>query len=225
MKNTTLIFIAIFTCCGFFGSENALAQTNDVPDPTLIKPPHVILQVGVGSQWLGGDNWRSTVFSIEHPVGPYQHLGIGANFLLPTYSGSQVYSYYAFDRQLTKGSYEIGLFYKVFLHGRLTGRRSPLYVAPEIKFGRRNFIQKYYNDVFPLPSTPSEQHYWESTTKFSLRVGAQYKIGPAILEVALPIAIERARTSRPSSLYLNYDSTPLSTHLLLLPSLQFGIAF
>ncbi|MEI6408137.1 MAG: hypothetical protein WCR52_02030 [Bacteroidota bacterium] len=225
MKNTILIFIAIFTCGGFFGPVNALAQNGDVPDPTLVKPPHIIFQVGVSSQWLGGNNWRSTVFSIEHPFGLYEHLGVDANFILPNYTDNQYYSYYSFDRQLSKGSYEVGLFYKIFLHGRLTGRKSNLYVAPELKFGRRNFKQKYYNDVYPLPNTPSEIHFHENTTKFVFRVGAQYKIGPAILEIALPIAIEKFKTINPATVYNSYNYNGTNTHLLLLPCLQLGIAF
>jgi hypothetical protein len=223
MKITTFLPIAFIAFCGLFLPDTTLAQSGDVPDPTLIKPPHVILQTGISSQWLGGENWRSTLISIEHPFGPYQHLGVEVNFLFPDYTTTQSI-YYSYERHLEKGSYDAGLFYKIFLHGRLTGRKSNLYVAPEIKFGRRKFRQTYYNDVFPLPSPPPEYHYWESTTKFALRIGAQYHIGPAILEIALPIAIERFKTVNQPNNYNNYNDPPSATRLLLLPCLQFGIA-
>ena len=60
------------------------------------------------------------------------------------------------EQNLHPGSYEIGLFSKFFMHGRLSGRRSHLYFGPQLRFRVRRLISNEQNEQ-PYYGF----HYWQ----------------------------------------------------------------
>lgn len=211
MFRNLLPMLLLTSLCG--GSILLSAQTvaNDLPDPALEKQPEIILLSGIS--WEGSDNLYRTFFlSAERPFGVYHHAGLLFSSYLPRRNN---YSYYN-DPNLEKGGYEVGLFSKFFLHGRLTGRRSHLYYGPQMRFGQRRIT---YYDGYTNNGTTF--NYRVSTTKFLFCLGGQYRLGHAALEWSLPIGLEYARTSAIGSIADSF----VDTHLSTLPSISLGFRF
>ena len=206
MPKYRLPILLLTFLCG--GSILLSAQTAaiDLPDPALEKQPEIILLSGIS--WEGSDNvYRTFFLSAERPWGPYHHAGLLYSTYLPRNNN------YYFNRNLEKGGYEVGLFSKFFLHGRLTGRRSHLYFGPQMRFGQRRM--SYYDGYTNNGTT---YKYKVNTTKLLFCLGGQYHLGHAALEWSLPIGLEYARTSAIGYIADSFANTQLST----LPSISLG---
>lgn len=186
--------------------------TQDIRDPLDVPPPHVILQTGIGFQWFG-ESYKLYTLSAERPFGHFWRVGIQGTFYLQNNP-----DYFYSSREFLGGS-EFGAYAKYFLHGRFSGRKSGLFLGPELRFGARKF-QISLDNVFPPPPMPNYQAYKERVSKIMLRWGVQWQFGHATLELAAPFGVE---IYRPTDLIgLGYSS---DTQFVLLPTLQLGVAF
>lgn len=190
-------------------------QAQDIPDPSAQKPYKVVVQTGIALQWFD-EQFKSFMLSAERPLNLYNHVGLQANFFFP--NGKDYYY-----RTITGDSWEVGVFSKTFFHGRLTGRRSNVYVGPDIRFGKRIYLDNYYSGFENVVTERTA-----STFKFMARIGWQYHWGPAVLEIALPIGIENEDFKddpyqSPSGPYYYYGYLEDAKWFVILPSLSLGI--
>ncbi|MBC7775597.1 MAG: hypothetical protein H7246_09175 [Phycisphaerae bacterium] len=186
--------------------------SQDLKDPLDMPPPHVIVQTGIGLQWFG-ETYKLYTLSAEKPFGHFWHLGLQGTFYL---KNDPDYFYYS-SRFLD--GFEMGGFAKYFLHGRFSGRKSGLYLGPELRFGARKF-QISFDNFFPPPPQPNYQTYKERVTKIMLRWGIQWQFGHATLEVAAPFGAEFYKPSELIGVGYSKD-----VQFVMLPTLQLGVAF
>jgi len=184
----------------------------DIKDPLDAPPPRIVVQTGIGMQWFG-ETYKLFTLTAERPLGHYWHLGVQGTFYL---SSDPDYYYYSSE---FLGGYEMGGFAKYFLHGRFSGRKSGLYLGPELRMGERKF-QVSLDNFFPPPPKPNYQSYKERTTKILLRWGMQWQFGHATLELAVPFGAEIYSPTELTGLGYSND-----TQFVMLPTLQFGVAF
>ncbi|MFN0214985.1 MAG: hypothetical protein ACKVT2_12080 [Saprospiraceae bacterium] len=192
--------------------NSVLVFSQNRNDPPEIAAPRVIVQTGIGAQWLG-QGYKFYILSVERPLNPYWYLGLQGNFYLPNQPD---YLYY-FSEFL--GGFEGGFHVRYFFHGRFSGRKSGLFLGPDIRFGSRQF-QISLDNVFPPPPMPNYQKYKERTTKLMLRWGMQWEFGRATLELSVPFGIE---VNKPTP----FNSAELDprTRVVLIPTMQLGMAF
>ncbi len=195
-------------------SPNLSCLAQDLNDLLEKQSPKVILLTGVQIQWFG-ETYKLYNLSIEHPISKYWHLGLQGTFYLKNNP-----EYYYYSGELL-GGFEMVGHAKHFLHGRFSGRKSGLYLGPEIRFGKRNFQRVEDNFFFPPPPVPNFQSYSERVTKILVRWGVQWQFGHATLELAAPFGVEFYSPTT-EVLGLGYSN---ESQFVLLPSLQFGLAF
>ena len=200
------------------------AQMPELIDPTTLPQPKLIALAGLLTQWME-PSFKAASFALERPVNIYHHVGIQANVFVPGFVQNNYFSF-SFPgsggvRQglaLEPGSFEVGVYYKNFFHGRFTGRKSSLYFGPDLRFGWRNYTDDY---VFNGVRTPFKGR----TTKYLARLGAQHSFGNALIEVTLPIGIEHEKNTRivtdtdPFNYY--YDDLN-GRRFVMLPSISLG---
>ncbi|MEO6758514.1 MAG: hypothetical protein ABIO24_03600, partial [Saprospiraceae bacterium] len=127
-----LFRILLFFLAGWPGAcLYAQLAAIDLPDPALTPQPAMILLGGLSPE-VGGEHYRTVFLSTEHPFNPYHHIGLQYTYFLP--KPANTYG----NRSLEKGGYDLGLYSKFFLHGRLSGRISNLYLSPQLRIGRKN---------------------------------------------------------------------------------------
>lgn len=197
MKRSLLLFFCLLLLR--LSAQNAA----DIPDPSLRKPYTLVVQTGIALQWFDVQ-YKAFTLAVERPLNLYNHFGIQANFFFPSGEG-----YY---RDITGRSWEAGVFSKTFFHGRLTGRRSNAYFGPDMRLGRRIYI-----DQEPFSGVNIER---EATVyKFLARIGWQYHMGPAVMEIALPLGWEQEKFKESSGYYSD------TSWFIVAPSLSLGIGF
>lgn len=174
--------------------------------------PKVIVQTGIGFQWFG-ENYKLYHLSAEMPYTRYWHIGVQSSWYL-----KEQPNYYYYSEFL--GGYELGAYSKYFLHGRFSGRKSGLFLGPEFRYGVRKF-RTVLDNFFPLPPEPNYQYYEERVSKIMLRWGIQWQFKHAVLELSAPLGAEFYRPSD-DAIGLGYSS---DFQFVMLPSLQFGVAF
>jgi len=207
-------------CAALLFTAFGRLQAQDIPDPDAVPQPKVIALAGLTTQWFD-PRFKGSSFALERPVNRYYHVGIQANFFSPgLLNNNGFFSGSAQGISLDPGTFEVGLYYKCFFHGRLSGRKSNIYLGPDIRFG----IRKYRDDyIFSGVQTPFKGR----TTKYLVRLGMQWKIGNAILEVNLPMGVEAEKTDqeRPSNDPFGYYYTDLNgSRFVMLPSFSLGYA-
>lgn len=195
--------------CFFWGSTLTCLAQEDAHEK---RPPFIIVQTGIGMQWFG-ESYKVFMLSAERPLGAYWHVGMqGTRFL----NRESEYYYYYGD---LVGGFEFSVYAKYFLHGRLSGRKSGLYLGPEFRAGSRRF--QIVQDIFFPPSpTPNYIKHKEKLTKLMLRWGMQWQFGHATLELAVPFGVEFFTPKANTSLGYGNDN-----QFVMLPTLQLGVAF
>lgn len=192
-----------------FGTCSLSAQV--AADPTLPKPYRLVVQNGIALQWFD-TQFKSFMVSVERPLNLYNHFGFQANFFFPNDQSGYYY------RSISGQTWELGVFTKCFFHGRLTGRRSKAYLGPDMRVGVRRYIA--YD-----PFDGSEIERKSSTVKLMTRMGWQYHLGPAVLEIALPIGFEVEKFSNDRRYATFYYETGDNTWFVAAPSVSLGIGF
>ncbi|HMX41727.1 MAG TPA: hypothetical protein PKD78_15420 [Saprospiraceae bacterium] len=225
MMTLRLLFCLLWVC-------PAAAQVADFPPAPYTPPtaepidhlsqpmPRLILQVGLANQWI--DPSFHTVFSsVEWAAKRYHHVGLQYVMYVPAYLSSSYTNFLtgAVRQGLTvePGSFEVSFFSKHFFHGRFTGRKSSIYIGPELRFGQRKYTEDY---IFDGVRTPFQGR----TVKVLTRLGMQRRIGNAVLELALPMGIEREKNDRPSTQSYIYQDLN-GRRLVLLPTISLGYSF
>lgn len=179
------------------------ANAQEMEDPALVKPYHAVVQTGVALEWFD-KQFKSFTLSVERPLNLYNHIGAQVNLFFP----ADPFEY----RSISDDSYEVALFAKCFFHGRLTGRRSKTYIGPDLRLCRR-----FYNNP-PFFGDPTV-HTKATAFKFMVRFGWQYHLGPAVLELSLPIGVEKERLEQ-STFFLG-DIT--NKWFIIAPGISLGI--
>lgn len=199
-------------------------QTVEIIDPASLPQPKLIALGGFVTQWVS-PRFMAASFALERPVNRYHHFGIQANTFIPGFLQG---SYYTFTfpgtgstRQglaLERGSFEVGVYYKSFFHGRLTGRKSSIYIGPDLRFGWR-----YYTDDYIFNGVRTS--FKGRTTKYLARLGIQQAVGKALIEVTLPLGIEHENNTRKSDVndpFNGYFDDLNGRRFVMLPSLSLG---
>jgi hypothetical protein len=196
-----LLLLAGFPCSG--------QNQTDAPLP----PPFMIVQTGIGFQ-LFEDGFKMSTLSVEWPVGHYCNLGLQGNFFHRNNDQEVYFDPYGYEEFLS--SQEYGLSAEYFLHGRLSGRKSGLYLGVQMMFGSRKY---QYNQSFVFPPQPDFVQYKIATTKAMFKWGMQWRFGKfASLEFSSPFGIEFSKPSDPVS---SFDD---DSRFIIMPQLQLGIA-
>lgn len=183
-------------------------EAQDIEDPSARKPYQVVVQTGIALQWFD-EQFKCFTLSAERPLNLYNHVGMQANFFFP----NDNYDY----RDITGKTYEVGVFAKCFLHGRLTGRRSKTYIGPDMRWGSRVYKSTSFDNQ------PIEVK--ASTFKFMSRIGWQYHFGPAVLELALPFGFEKENFKDEYASNSSYFSFYDSSWFVAAPLFSLGIGF
>lgn len=178
-----------------------------------LPPPNLIVQMGVGFH-LFENGYKITNFSIERPIGTFWNLGLQGHFFHKNSESGYYFDPYAYLEYL--GGREFGLSAEYFLQGRLSGRRSGIYLGMQIMAGQRWY---QYNQDFSFPPRPMYKRYNLNTTKFLFRWGMQWRLGKyASLEFSSPFGMEFTKPSEVTG-YAEEE-----TGFVILPMLQLGIA-
>lgn len=201
-------------------------KTVEVVDPASVPQPKLIVLGGLFTQWFS-PRMKAASFMLERPVNIYHHVGIQGNIFAPAFM-ENTYYFFGFPggstpRQglaLESGSFEVGVYYKSFFHGRLSGRKSSIYIGPDLRFGWRKYTDDY---LFNGVRTP----FKGQTVKYLVRLGIQQPIGSALLEVSLPMGIEQENNTRKA-----ISNDPFGTNFqdlngrrfVMLPSISLGYA-
>ena len=203
-----LLRILFFSLASGSTLLSAQVASIDLPDPALERQSSLIVLGGIAPA-ASDETYRTFFLSTEYPFGAYHHAGVLYSIYLPDNGSGYAH------QDLQKGSYELGIFSKFFMHGRLSGRRSNLFFGPQLRFGLRKKIYTEGN-----ASNAVTYNYRVSTSKFLFCLGGQHQLGHGVFEWSLPIGFEYARTStnRPS------DYSGLSaTRLCVMPAIALGI--
>lgn len=210
MPNGLLCTLLLALASGSSALLSAQEKTIDLPDPAAAPQPRLIVLSGIAAE--GSTSVFQTFFLLaERPCGPYRHLGLQYT----TYLSDSNYGFY---NNLRKGSYELGVFSKFFLHGRLSGRRSHLYYGPQLRFGVRKLI--YSNNY---PSNGSLYNYRTNTAKVLFCIGGQYTLGRAVFEWSLPLGVEYTRSNLSANLDpYGYYGIRNGRHFTTLPGVALG---
>lgn len=194
-------------CCLLFLAH---LKAQDIEDPSLRKPYHLVVQTGIALQWFD-TQFKCFTLSMERPLNLYNHFGVQANFFFPNDNG-----YYY--RTITGKTWEAGVFAKCFFHGRLTGRRSKSYIGPDMRVG-----QRIYRDFATIDGQIREVK--AGTVKMMARVGWQYHLGPAVFEIALPIGFEVEKFKDLTYSSFSYSEFADRSWFVAAPALSLGIGF
>ncbi len=213
MKHKFAPLLLTLTLCFFGRSSQLVAQIAQIYDYELEQRDHWIILVGVGEQINFADfiPIKSLAISAEHKVLPFSYLGLSYNTIFPTF-GRQ-------DLEIGKGSYEIGITGKHFLHGRLTGRRSNYFVGFEVRKGIR-FVNE---TLFYFPIVYTEKSTYK-TNKFLVKFGLEWHIKSWVFQCTLPFGIESAKY-RVNDLDPGTTPTITDTNFTIAPGILMGFTF
>lgn len=217
MFNTSLRLLLLLLVSASMNAQDV----SDIPDPAAAPQPQVILLTGLTTQWAE-PTFKAASFGVERPINIYYHLGFQANVYIPGFM-QDIYYFGGFGTEqfkgtaLEPGSFELALYYKCFFHGRLSGRKSAIYIAPDVRFGVRRYSDDYN-------TTRTRTFYRGLTSKLLLRLGSQYRIGKAVIEVNLPIGLESESNNRIDNGNIGYYSDFSDRRFVVLPSVSLGYA-
>lgn len=184
-------------------SSNLNAQLTD--DPSAVKPYRAVLLTGIELHEFD-KQFKAFSLALERPLNLYTHIGVQGNIFF----GDGPFEY----RSIKNNSFEAGIYAKCFFHGRFTGRRSKTYLGPDFRYGKRTYNPSVLSSFDPLERTAT-------TLKLMLRIGWQYHLGPAILEISLPIGYEKERF-RGSDIFFAETS---NNWFVAAPGFSLGIGF
>ncbi|HAD11961.1 MAG TPA: hypothetical protein DCF33_05930 [Saprospirales bacterium] len=200
MKSTLILLLSLL-----FLSGRVIAQDTDQEK----EKPFLVILTGIGVQWFDVGR-KLTSLSIERPLNANVHFGLQGSYYFPKSA-----DYYGF--LMHDNGFEAGLYLKYFLHGRFSGRKSGLYLGPEIRFGKQKF--RYVNDIFfPLPPSPDMIQGSSTDFKLAFRWGIQRQIGHAVLELACPIGVAFVQSDYEQA----YEN---GGKFIMMPLFQLGYAF
>ena len=177
-----------------------------------LEKPFIIAQAGMGYHMLS-DAGRVCLINLEHPFSPTIHAGLSANFYLGRTRGNYYYyyggSYLYYASDVYHAGREFGAYIKFFLHGRFSGRKSGIFLGPELRAGKRRVTDFLYFNYLDPANPPVK------TAKILLLAGRQWRFRHAVLELGCPAGFERQF----SKIY--YGS---NFKVIFMPYLQLGIA-
>jgi hypothetical protein len=210
IRKSLLLGISIVV---FFLTKAQAQQSLEIIDPDDLPLPKLILNTGLSYQWIN-PAFRTFYMSAEAPFrSRYNHLGIQANIY---YKGEFSACCDPQKPSINRPSWEIGVFYKLFMHGRLSGRKSSFYYGPDIRYGWRDYEGQ-------LNFTNVVEQFSSNTTKFLFRLGLQHTMGNAVVELNFPIGIERENlnTTVPSAIRDTFEAV----RVVMLPTFGLGYSF
>jgi hypothetical protein len=184
--------------------SNASAQSSD-------KRPSAnwVVLAGLGYEWFFEEH-RNQYLAVEKITADFWHLGIqGAR--TETFKEKREYS-------SVSSSWEVGLYAKHFLRGRLSGRKSSLYIGPEFAFGQTVY-EIPETLVFPSPPNVPLVYVPLNFQKYMLRWGVQWRLKRAVLEFSSPMGIKSSKSKNIS--YRDQDDSSF----VIQPTIWMGFAF
>jgi hypothetical protein len=164
---------------------------------------------GLGFEWFFEEH-RNQYLAVEKITADFWHLGIqGAR--TETFKEQSDYS-------RANSSWEVGLYAKYFLSGRLSGRKSSLYFGSGFAFGQTVYgIPE--TSVFPPPPNMPLLYLPVNIQKYMLLWGVQWRLKRAVLEFSSPMGIKSSKSKN-----INYwDQNDNS--FVIQPTIWMGFAF
>ena len=210
MKRKISLFCLLFTCVTVVFSQ----------EQVLKKRPTITVTNGLGAYWIAG-GFRTWIGSVEVQASEFTQVGLQYNHYFAG-DGYDYYDYY--NGRLAKGSYQAGFYLKYFLHGRFTGRKSGLYMGPELRFGAFKHERSYYTTA----PTYELRTRIESvqTTVLLLRIGKQWMFGKNIvLDINTPFGMDRRKQPQYSTDGENIIGYFRDNVFVLAPSIMLGFSF
>lgn len=206
-----LIFLSIASC--------AMAQrTKKLMDDSEISPGKWLLFTGMNTQ-LGEIRIPTVFFGVDLPVGPYKSIGLQ----LGTLMRSDLNRFQ--EIAIRPGSFEIAGCLKFFLHGKLSGHRSGVYLGPDFRVSRRNYVFSATDFNFPPnPNRPTFQTKG-ATLRALLNSGWQFRHNQVLVETSLPIGIEMNTTNLPFVQGQFFYDQYAGRKLVILPTISIGYVF
>ncbi len=184
------------------------------------KEPKIIVAADFGLQWFNILT-RFSSFKIEYAGSPYRHLCLHFSRILSGSSDEFNYNF-GYNQLAHNGSFEIGLASKYFPHGRFTGRKSGFYVAPDVRFGVRNFVNYEYDFQ---TGTNIEYSFRHITSKLLFAWGVQWQFGKRVVfDLGAPIGVEYYQVKDERYPY-NNTSIFSNRNIVMLPAVMMGYAF
>ncbi len=201
-------------CAFVFSTAKAQAQqTLEIIDPDDLPLPKLILNSGLSYQWVD-PAFRTFYLSAEAPYrSRYNHIGVQANIY---YKGEFNFCCGPQQSSVVRPSWELGAFYKLFMHGRLSGRKSSFYYGPDIRYGWRNYEGE-------LTFSRVLEPFSSNVTKFLFRLGLQHTMGNAVIELNFPIGIEKEKLNItvPTNVVNDFEGV----RVVMLPTFGIGYSF
>jgi hypothetical protein len=200
-----------------FIAFSAMAQQHSEPvDFSAIAPGRLLLSGGTNIQ-LRERPITAIVLGIERPFAPFRNLSVQINALVRNDLDQQ------YEGAIRPGSFEIGVCLKNFLHGRLSGYRSGIYVGPDLRISSRKYVLAPVDFSFPPNPTRTLIYTQGITLRALLNTGWQYRFNRGVIEISLPIGIEHNRADEPTSTQGFFINNPYQGNAItLLPTITIG---
>jgi hypothetical protein len=180
-------------------------------DPDVQKPSVLLVHTGASLQFTSYNGSLHVVtMCVERPITHYHQIGLFVGSYIP----EPLSDYNDRSVRQSGGSVEVGVVFKYFPRGVLTGRKSGFYIGPDMRWSSRKMEE---SDGF-FPPTGRPVLFSERGTKLMVNIGRQRQIRNFVLEWSFPLGFERV-SSKDAPNYTN------DTGIVLAPSLSMGWAF
>ncbi len=213
MKHKFAPLVFSLALCFLARPSQLVAQIAQIYDYELEQRDHWIVLIGASDQINFSDfiPIKSVAISAEYKVLPFSYLGLSYNALFPTFGRT--------DLEIGKGSYEVGITGKHFLHGRLTGHRSNYFIGFEVRKGVRfvNETLYYFPTVYVQKST-------YQTNKFLVKFGLEWHLKSLVFQCNLPLGIESVKY-RVNDLDPGTTPNITDTNFTMAPGILIGFKF
>lgn len=187
------------------------------------KRPELLISSGIGAAFSAGP-FNEVHLNLEMVQSPYLNIGLSVHNFLPEtgnynfYFPSPTTSFYA---DLSDGGFLGGIYARYFIHGRLTGRKSGLYIGTAVRAGiYRVVIRDYSFSGAPTTMIPAK-----IPTYFALvDLGWQFKFGKYILlDLQLPVGYQSMKLPRIGADRQLLDSRTVDNFITFFPGFNMGV--
>jgi|GEM_PF-3198367 len=213
MKHKFAPILFCLTLCFLGRSSQLMAQIAQIYDYELEQNDHWIILLGTNNQVDFAEYFpiQSVAISTEYKVSPFSYIGLSYNAIFPSLGRVNL--------AIGKGSYEVGITGRHFLHGRMTGHRSNYFVGFDVRKGVRfvNETLYYFPNVLTEKST-------QQTNKFMVKFGLEWHLKSLVFQVNLPFGVEFVKYKVDD---LDPGTTPTITdnNFTMAPGILMGFTF
>jgi hypothetical protein len=192
----TLLFLIVFGLTGVLAQKNA-RNNKKIPKEEMASSPKIALHSGINMHV--GRPVATYFIGVEYGLSHATTLYVQAGSILrsdldmtPKPPDGGFFFDPTKEAGMRPGSFEIGVGFRQFLVGHLSGRRSSIFCGPDIRYSKRN-----YRFGGSDPNTGVSKY--QNSSGFAIRglfhTGWQHRFGRGLAELSLPLGFEVNKTN------------------------------